>query len=631
MWDDAKHIGFDLETAGEQREYALQPWRVEQELAFLTSMAIVRRTGKNKFQTIGHLWPNRKQLRQMLQMCIDEDITICGWNLVFDIAWLIALGLWDLVVQVKWLDGMLLWKHLEVEPEYDKSRANKKSFGLKEAVAEFMPKWAGYEDDIDFQDFSPEAMKKLQVYNNRDTRFSLQLTKHFFKQLVPTQQRCALIEAISLPHIARSNLMGMCIDILKTRDVEQGQIDTAARLLDELAEHGVTEKIVRSPKQLSILLFEKWGLPVIKTNKSKKTDNETNSTDKETLHELSFKDPRAKKLREYREALNARSKFAAALITAARYNGDWRAHPQAIPFGTYSGRLTYASKQGKNKDEKPIGFALHQMKRGEMFRQNVIAPPDHDIVEFDAAGQEFRWMAIASGDETMQKLCLPGEDAHSYMGAEVQEKDYRELMAAVKAKEPWAAGPQGARMMGKVANLSLQYRTSAPKLRSVARVDYNIPMELPQARVIHMTYQRVYKQVPKYWKHQIQEVKELGYVETFGGRRVQVVGDWAKMGWAMGSTAINYRIQGTGADQKFLAMACLQDLMIELDVKFAWDMHDGIYFYVPSHHAKTYARRGKAILNTLPYKRAWGFTPPIPLPWDCKIGKTWGTLKEFQE
>jgi hypothetical protein len=37
------------------------------------------------------------------------------------------------------------------------------------------------------------------------------------------------------------------------------------------------------------------------------------------------------------------------------------------------------------------------------------------------------------------------------------------------------------------------------------------------------------------------------------------------------------------------------------------------------------------LLNNLPYKKAWGFTPPIPLPWDCKASdKSWGQLKEVK-
>ena len=104
-------------------------------------------------------------------------------------------------------------------------------------------------------------------------------------------------------------------------------------------------------------------------------------------------------------------------------------------------------------------------------------------------------------------------------------------------------------------------------------------------------------------------------------------GDW---GWSMGSTAINYRIQGTGADQKYLALACLKPLIVQVGAIFAWDFHDGIYFYVPKKHTERFRTEGKKILDNLPYRKAWGYTPPIPMPWDCKVGTTWGNLAEVK-
>jgi hypothetical protein len=38
----------------------------------------------------------------------------------------------------------------------------------------------------------------------------------------------------------------------------------------------------------------------------------------------------------------------------------------------------------------------------------------------------------------------------------------------------------------------------------------------------------------------------------------------------------------------------------------------------------------KTVLDNLPYNKAWGFIPPIPLPWDCKLGTSWGQLKEVK-
>jgi DNA polymerase I len=628
-WDDARFIAFDFETSGELPEYALQPWRVAQGTAWATSLVWCQKD-PDTMRIEGGLAPSVKTMRAMLEHAIAEKRTICGWNTIFDIQWLLAYGLEDLVFQAKWLDGMLLWRHFFIEPEYDTDKGKKKSYGLKSCVAEVLPRFAGYEEDVDFHSDDPEELRRLHEYNVRDTMFTLRLTRHWYRKLAEEPQRlkAALIEADCLPLVAKANLDGMVVDTLAAKELSAKLDNDAATALEKLAPFGVTEKVVRSPTQLATLMFDIWKLPVLKENTGKKTGKVSRATDKEVLHELAFVDERAKTLREYREALNNKTKFAAAPLASVDYNGDGRTRPQAIVFGTYSGRLTYASKQGRNKDERQTGFALHQEKRGKEFRSIIQAPEGYTIVEFDASGQEFRWMAIASGDETMLQLCLPGEDPHSYMGAQIRNKNYKDLMRLVQEEDKDA---KDGRQLGKVANLSLQYRTSAPKLRSVARVQYNLPMELPEAQMIHKTYQMTYRQVPLYWQKQISMTKRLGYVETLAGRRVQVVGNWAgSSAWSMGSTAINYRIQGTGADQKYLAISVLRPYLRRIGAYFGWDLHDGIYVYVPDAQVSRAAEEIPKILANLPYKKAWGFSPPIPLPWDCKIGGSWGALKEHK-
>jgi DNA polymerase-1 len=276
------------------------------------------------------------------------------------------------------------------------------------------------------------------------------------------------------------------------------------------------------------------------------------------------------------------------------------------------------------------GFALHQESREKRYREKIVPPQGYGLLEQDAAGQEFRWMAECSGDDVMRSLCLPGEDPHSYMGSRIDTSwEYRALVAAVKREEKEA---ENLRKSGKVGNLSLQYRTYPKRFCATARVDYGIDMTMKEATHIHAVYPRTYKGVPAYWSRQIQITKNCGYVETLAGRRVKVVGDWTgSFGWAMGSTSINYRIQGTGADQKYLAMACLKDFMLSLGAIFAWDLHDGIYWYVPWENLDKAARGSKQILDNLPYQDAWGMTPSIPMPWDVKVGASWGTLHEWKE
>lgn len=637
-WVDDNYESFDFETSGVLPEYSLQPWRVAQGKAWATSFVTVFREGGDTF-TRGGLNPDRGMLKAILQDALEHKRRMVGWNTVFDIGWLLAYDLEELVMELTWLDGMLLWKHATVEPEYDLNRAHKKHFGLKSCVAELWPEHAGYETEIDFHDPSPEVREKLHRYNTQDTYFTLKAAKHWWGKLTKRQQDVALIEAESFPIVAQANLHGIPVDTLVARELQASLVDTIENRRLRLAPLGITEAVARSPAQLQKVLFDDWGLPVLKLNPmSAKTGVQSRSTDKEVLHELALgvqgrpPDPRIACFSEYRGALNNKTKFADAVLNSVDYNEDGCTHPLGMVFSTYTGRLTYASKQGRNKDERQIGFAIHQEKRDKTFRKPLAAPPGHTIVEFDAAGQEFKWMAVAAEDTTMLSLCEPGEDAHCFMGARIKGWNYREMMEIHKAGgNVEVSGPQGIRMLGKVANLSLQYRTSPPRLRSTARVDYNIPMILSEAEHIHTTYRSTYAEVPAFWRHQIYMTKSTGYVATLAGRRVIVVGDWGTRGWAMGSTAINYKIQGTGADQKYLAVACMRELVKACSARLAWDLHDGLYWFVPDERVKEFAAKGKKILDNLPYKKAWGLDLPIKMNWDCKTGPNWGLLKDFEE
>lgn len=630
-----KIAAFDVETSGELPEYALQPWRHtrSKSKAWLTSLAWVwRQDGKTMHR--GGLKPGPHMIYDMLTWAYETEHILVGWNVVFDLAWLYAyanvvqeseayaMDLKDLLDRVRFLDAMLLWRHLDIEPEYDHKQ--QRSYSLKTAVPIFFPKHAGYEADVDYHGTDPEELKRLHEYNIKDCFFTLRLARKFWGELSHSQQMVAMTEAASFKMIARANLEGLIVDTLEARNLSATLRQVAATKLASLAPHGITEKIVRSPKQLGEVLYDQWKLPVVEF-----TATGARSTSKAVLHKLALRDRRIKEIKEYREALNNNTKFAVAPLVACAYNGDQRAHPQARVFGTYSGRMTFSSKQGKNKGTRQIGFALHQMKRDPLFRRIIVPPNGFTLMEFDAAGQEYRWMAIASGDQTMLKLCQPGQDAHAYMGSRIDRTlTYEQIMKNAKI----AGSPEAnARQCGKVVNLSSQYRVGWKKLKQIADVDHGILLSDEEAQRVQRVYLSTYPGVQRYWVNQISLAQTKGYAETIPGRRVRVVGQWGgDVSWQMEGTAINYRIQGTGAEQKYLALRCVRKYINEIGARFAWDLHDGLYFYVPMSRVKDAAHSIKDILDNLPYEAVWGFKPPIPMPWDCKVGPSWGDLKPFE-
>ena len=629
-----KFLSFDLETAShEDRRFALQPFRCTEWRAEITTYAISwfdfdEAAGKWRVKSTGRIKPERAHLAEVLHYAIDTGRTIVGWNVSFDAAWLVAMGLYPEVIQAKWSDAMLLWQHLEREPEYGKNADHRRSYSLKEAVRQYIPKYAGYEDDVDYQDTSPEGLRRLLKYNRCDTNFTLLLHRLFYRKLKeqdPRQLRNAQIEAAAIPPVANTMVQGLCVDTDAAHtlgsEIEKG-ID---ELYAGLKLSGADDKILASPIKLRKLLYEDWGLPVTHT-----TPKGAPSTDKVALHWLAAQDPRARTIKEYRELQNNRTKFVEKVLDSVGYNGDGRTRPGARIYGTYTGRMTFASKQGRGKEEVQTGFAIHQMKSAPEYRRIITAPEGYVLCEWDAAGQEYRWMAVESGDETMQSLCMPGEDPHSYMGSGIAHLPYEDIMALQEESDDH----KQARKMGKVGNLSCQFRIGWKKLHVQANVQFGMPLTPPEAQLVHRTYHSTYPGVKQYWLRQINKAKRLGYVETLAGRRVQLdpsAWNHPDLGWKQESTSVNFPIQGIGADQKYLAIKVLMTLLPKWGGYYYFELHDGLYAILPEKVAMKAGLEIRDTLSRLPYKKAWGFEPPVPMPWDLKIGPNWGDMREVKD
>lgn len=634
-------FGFDLETHGDKKEYALQPFRLTKGQAKIKAYSAA-----NNGQAVCKLWPEKEDLKRFFDLMIKKKAYIVGWNVVFDIAWCIAAGLEEEAFAANWLDGMLLWKHNVVEPEgEDVPATRRKKYSLEACMKEFAPDEASFKEFTDFQATDDGSIEKLIHRNKMDAHWTLFFARKFWHSLQPEQQVAAFIESRCLPMMAKTRVLG----IRSSREEAEAlsiklEAEAEALYADLLSQSPEAEGLnLGSPKQLQTLLYEKWGLPT--TRFSRKTGDP--STDKYALFDLAALDSRAATLKNLREAKNNRKKYAIGTLNSLEYNGDGFVRPQAKPFSTYTSRITYGSsdkavevyvkttkKSGPVECERnvevPVGIALHQWKRGKEYRRLIKAPEGYDLAEFDFAGQEFRWMAVGSRDETMLSLCAPGEDAHGYMGAQVSEEDYRELVRLNKEGDAHAALQ---RKCGKFCNLSYQYRVSAKTATVKARVEYEMDVDEAFIANTQRIYLSSYVGVPRYWNSQIYTCKSKGYAETFAGRRVQLRGNWAskRERWGLESTAINYPIQGTGGDQKYLALAIARNLLPQFGGYFYYELHDGLFFIFPHNQTAKAAPVFSKELSNLPYKKAWGVDLPIQFPVDGKIGPSWGDLKDMDK
>lgn len=610
---DIKLCGFDLETPQEIPEYGLQPWRARTGEATIKSVAIWRSDAVNA--AIKN--PSREWFKQLFEKAAADKIVLVTWNGLFDIAWLHAIGLTKEVNACTWMDAMLLLKRVDGWRSRD---LGGKGYQLKPVVAERWPEHADYGlgDDVVKVPQTDAEWTRLLEYNLLDAKFTTMLAQEYLERLSPEEQKAARQEALGLSPIARSAINGIYIH---TESLDALDADIAKRRAVAEEALKVPATVIASPKKLCKLLYEDWGFPV--TSYTKKG---APSTAKEALLKLALQYPddhRLQALMSVRKCDTQQAKFVDAVRKSVAYHGELVTRPTPFIAGTYTGRMTYSSKQGEGKTEVQTGVALHQWERGKAARNILMPPPGFLLAEFDASGQEMRLMADASRDETMLRLFLDGVDGHAYMGAAIENKEWQWVHDA-QDKDPEA---KRIRNLGKFANLSLQYRIGVDTIRVRALTQYGL--DLPQSKAQHIknTYMRTYPGVQKFWNASIYYAGVNGFAETRGHRKIALhnLNEYEQQ-----QTAINFPIQGTGGDMKELAIAVLRTEFND-DVMYAWDLHDALFIYVrDDDKAVATAKRIRAKLDNLPYQMAWGWTPAIPLPWDAKLGKSWGTLKSVE-
>lgn len=609
-----KLLGLDLETKSsdpEHPEYALQPWRLLEGKARITHIAIVNEQRQSKEIEIHEF------------EAITEGYIIVAFNSIFDIAWLHAAGV--PVSRRQWADAMLWWKWVDNGQEQER----RPSWSLAAGVE----RWFGDEAWArQFIQMKAQEDRDDQYWANRaklDAFATVMMARKAWDCLTAQQHRSVMIESNCLVPVAKSWVQGILMDVDNaelalpgiTQEMEQieDRIELACR--EPLTGNWRPSPILRSPVKLRAVLYDTWGLPI---NNQLLTPTGEASTSKKALTYLVDHDDRPLEIMRWRELNTQMTKFIQSPMKAAKYLGSNVLHPCPKLFSTYTGRMTYTSKIQK---KFPVGMALHQQPRNKELRKRILPPPGYYLVEFDAAGQERRLIADLSQDAAMLDVfnrAAPNDDIHSFTGAHFAGIPFEKFLELKAQGNKQVTGPKGFRYQGKFTNLSCQYRIGPKTFRIKTRVDYGMTIDFLQAKEFIATHNRIYKGIVDYWKTAIRIAKEVGYAETFNGRRFQLT-DWNYNEWGTEQSAINMPVQGGGGDMKELAVMMMTKNHPEFI--YGWDLHDALFMYIKKEDlCEEIVRAALETLNNLPYEEMWGWKPSIPLPWDCSIGADWGSM-----
>lgn len=284
-----------------------------------------------------------------------------------------------------------------------------------------------------------------------------------------------------------------------------------------------TEFNINSPKQLSIILFERLKLPVIKKTKT------GYSTNADVLNTLAPQHKVVSFILEYRELDKLKNTYIDKLPFLV--NGKTkRIHTSFHQTVTSTGRL---SSSEPNLQNIPI-----RTEMGREIRKAFIVEEGFVLLSADYSQIELRILAHLSRDESLLNAFKNDEDIHAHTASGIFNIDQNIISGQM-------------RRMAKVINFGIIYGMSSYGLA------HNLGVGREEAEKYINNYFFRYQGVKKYIDREKEEARKKGYVVTLLNRRRYLEGINSKdknIREFNERIAINAPIQGSAADLIKLAM-----------------------------------------------------------------------------
>ena len=327
------------------------------------------------------------------------------------------------------------------------------------------------------------------------------------------------------------------------------------QLTQEIYELAGEEFNINSPKQLGVLLFEKLGLPLEYTKKTKTGY----STAVDVLERLAPIAPIVKKILDYRQIAKIQSTYVVGLQDWILDDG--KIHTRYVQDLTQTGRL---SSVDPNLQNIPV-----RLEQGRLIRKAFVPEwEDSVLLSSDYSQIELRVLAHISKDEHLIKAFQEGADIHTSTA-----------MRVFGIERPEDVTPND-RRNAKAVNFGVVYGISDFGLSN------NLGISRKEAKAYIDTYFERFPGIKNYMDEVVREARDKGYVETLFKRRRELPDinsrNFNIRGFAE-RTAINSPIQGSAADILKIAMIQLDKALVEggYQTKMLLQVHDEIVLEVP--------------------------------------------------
>ncbi len=407
--------------------------------------------------------------------------------------------------------------------------------------------------------------------------------------------------------LAEMEDIGVRIDVNYLNQFSK-QLETDLQQIETEAYELAGEKFnLGSPKQLGEILFEKLGLNVKKSRKTKTGY----STDHAILEKLQGDHPIIDKILSHRTLSKLKSTYVDALPTLVNPKTQ-RVHTDFNQTVTTTGRL---SSSNPNLQNIPI-----RTEFSRKIRQAFIPKENWVLVSADYSQIELRILAHLSQEPVLLEAYRNYQDVHRVTAQLLFDKE--EITSAE-------------RNLGKTINFGVIYGMGAQRFAREAGVSAD------QGRKFINRYRETYSQVFNYLESMKKAAIADGFVSTIYGRRryfefsspdLRKLRGSDPQSLDLDSLEINYTdaqllrsaanapIQGSSADIIKIAMIQLDKILANYQANLLLQVHDELIFEMPPQEWEVLENKIKTTMEE-------AVSLSIPLVVEIHSGKNWMEAK----
>ena len=437
-------------------------------------------------------------------------------------------------------------------------------------------------------------LEQVTEYAAEDADITLQL-KNCFTPLIKKRGVEKVFEEVENPLVrvlVDMEYEGVKVDIDFLNEYSK-VLEVDAKISEErVYEQAGVRFNLASPKQLGEVLFDILKLDT----KAKKTKTGQYATGEDVLQKMASKHKIVDDILNFRELTKLKSTYVDSFPELINPKTG-RVHTSYAQAVAVTGRLSSANP---NLQNIPI-----RTERGREIRKAFI-PRDAGrvLVSADYSQIELRIVAAISGDPNMCEAFKLGKDIHTATAAKVYGINEADVTKEMRYK-------------AKSVNFGIIYGQGAFGLAE------NLGISRTEAKEIIDNYKKEFPNIQLYMDQQINNAKELGFVETLMGRKRWLrdinSSNFTVRGFAE-RNAINSPIQGSAADMIKLAMIKIHAEMKKTSwaSKMILQVHDELIFDAVE---KELPALKELILRCM--KEAMVLPNGVPVEAEVGVGKNW--------